>query len=234
MPFWRSISSRGQRRVRGRARAKRVAFTAARSYAAAGSGRIHACLQYLHACKHLPRSARGADSSTDAVAADLGVAHEARARAPRSRDFFAAVEEAGHHLHPGEVPAASSTTPTTPLTIGALSETLGLSVPAVSRAVDGARPARRGQAHRGPARPPLQAAHPHRHGRRTFERFAALRLAGVQALRGRTRPTDGARGARRRAAAPSQGGSPRDRPHSPERGQPPLVDARRRCASPCS
>ena len=63
--------------------------------------------------------------------------------------------------------------------------------------------ARRGQARRGPARPPLQARDRHAPAaRRTYERLLALRIAGIRAF------VDGpragrARGARRRARARS-------------------------------
>jgi len=117
-------------------------------------------------------------ADTEAVATDLGVLMK-HLLVSSSRDFFAAVEQAGltftqvkclHLLGDAEEP----------LPINALSETLGLSGPAISRAVDGL--VQRGEVKR------TEDARDRRsklltvsaRGRRTLERFVALRFAGVK------------------------------------------------------
>jgi DNA-binding MarR family transcriptional regulator len=116
--------------------------------------------------------------SSDAVATDLGVVMK-HLLVSSSRDFFAAVEQAGltftqvkclHLLGDAEEP----------LPINALSETLGLSGPAISRAVEGL--VKRGEVKRAEdvrdRRSKLLTVSAR--GRRTLERFVALRFAGIK------------------------------------------------------
>jgi DNA-binding MarR family transcriptional regulator len=120
----------------------------------------------------------GTDSTIDAVATDLGVLMK-HVLVSSGRDFFAAIEEAGltftqvkclHLL--GDADGA--------LPLNALSETLGLSGPAISRAVDGL--VQRGEVKRTEdqrdRRSKLLTVSAR--GRRTIERFQALRFAGVK------------------------------------------------------
>jgi DNA-binding MarR family transcriptional regulator len=126
---------------------------------------------------HASVVAGGVDTSTEAVATDLGVLMK-HLLVSSSRDFFAAVEKAGltftqvkclYLLGDAEEP----------LPLSALSETLGLSGPAISRAVEGL--VKRGEVKRA------EDARDRRsklltlsaRGRRTLDRFAALRFAGV-------------------------------------------------------
>jgi DNA-binding MarR family transcriptional regulator len=118
------------------------------------------------------------DASAEAVAADLAVLMKHMFRTA-NREIFSAVEEAGITFTQvkclGILDEASE-----PIAIGALSETLGLSVPAVSRAVDGL--VQRGEVKRTEdvrdRRSKLLTLTAK--GRRTFERFAALRFAGLK------------------------------------------------------
>jgi DNA-binding MarR family transcriptional regulator len=123
-------------------------------------------------------AAVGRSASLDAVATDLGALMK-HVLVTSSRDFFAAVEQAGltftqvkclHLLGDAEEP----------LPINALSETLGLSGPAISRAVDGL--VQRGEVKRAEdardRRSKLLTVSAR--GRRTLERFVALRFAGVK------------------------------------------------------
>jgi DNA-binding MarR family transcriptional regulator len=122
--------------------------------------------------------ARKSSADIDAVATDLGVLMK-HLLVSSSRDFFAAVEQAGltftqvkclHLLGDAEEP----------LPINALSETLGLSGPAISRAVEGL--VQRGEVKRAEdardRRSKLLTVSAR--GRRTLERFVALRFAGIK------------------------------------------------------
>jgi MarR family transcriptional regulator for hemolysin len=117
-------------------------------------------------------------TAADALAADLGLLMKHVLSASR-RDFFSAVEQAGitftqmkclHVLAEAGEPLAQS----------ALSETLGLSGPAISRAVDGL--VQRGEVKRteDPRDRRSRLLTVSARGRRTVERFMALRFAGVK------------------------------------------------------
>ena len=117
-------------------------------------------------------------TTTDAVAADLGVLMK-HLLVSSSRDFFSAIEQAGltftqvkclHLLGDAEEP----------LPINALSDTMGLSGPAISRAVDGL--VQRGEVKRteDPRDRRSKLLTLSARGRRTIERFVALRFAGVK------------------------------------------------------
>jgi MarR family transcriptional regulator for hemolysin len=117
--------------------------------------------------------------STEAVATDLGVLMK-HLLVSSSRDLFAAVEQAGltftqvkclHMLGEAEGDA---------LPLSRLSETLGLSGPAISRAVDGL--VQRGEVKRteDPRDRRSKLLKLSARGRKTLERFAALRFAGVK------------------------------------------------------
>jgi DNA-binding MarR family transcriptional regulator len=119
-----------------------------------------------------------ANASSEAVATDLGVLMK-HLLVSSSRDFFAAVEQAGltftqvkclHLLGDAEQP----------LPLCGLSETLGLSGPAISRAVDGL--VQRGEVKRteDPRDRRSKLLTLSARGRRTLERFVALRFAGVK------------------------------------------------------
>jgi DNA-binding MarR family transcriptional regulator len=120
----------------------------------------------------------GFDTSTDAVATDLGVLMK-HLLVASSRDAFSAIEQAGltftqvkclHIL--GDAEGA--------LPLNALSETLGLSGPAISRAVDGL--VQRGEVKRAEdardRRSKLLTVSAR--GRRTIDRFVAIRFAGIK------------------------------------------------------
>ena len=117
-------------------------------------------------------------ADVDTVVTDLGVLMK-HLLVSSSRDFFAAVEEAGltftqvkclHLLGDAEEP----------LPINALSDTLGLSGPAISRAVDGL--VQRGEVKRAEdardRRSKLLTVSAR--GRRTIDRFVAIRFAGIK------------------------------------------------------
>ena len=119
-----------------------------------------------------------ASADVEAVSADLGNVMK-HLLVSSSRDFFAAVEEAGltftqvkclHLLGDAEEP----------LPINALSDTLGLSGPAISRAVDGL--VQRGEVKRAEdardRRSKLLTVSAR--GRRTIDRFVAIRFAGIK------------------------------------------------------
>jgi DNA-binding MarR family transcriptional regulator len=125
-----------------------------------------------------PDEAPTASADIDAVSADLGNVMK-HLLVSSSRDFFAAVEEAGltftqvkclHLLGDAEEP----------LPINALSDTLGLSGPAISRAVDGL--VQRGEVKRAEdardRRSKLLTVSAR--GRRTIDRFVAIRFAGIK------------------------------------------------------
>jgi DNA-binding MarR family transcriptional regulator len=114
----------------------------------------------------------------DAVAADLGELMK-HLLVSSSRDFFAAVEEAGltftqvkclHMLGESDEPQPLS----------ALSDLLGLSGPAISRAVDGL--VQRGEVKRteDPRDRRSKLLTVSARGRRTLERFVAIRFAGIK------------------------------------------------------
>jgi DNA-binding MarR family transcriptional regulator len=117
-------------------------------------------------------------TDVDAVVADLGVLMK-HLLVSSSRDFFAAVEQAGltftqvkclHRLGDSE----------DPLPLNALSETLGLSGPAISRAIDGL--VQRGEVKRteDPRDRRSKLLTLSARGRRTIDRFVAIRLAGIK------------------------------------------------------
>jgi DNA-binding MarR family transcriptional regulator len=117
-------------------------------------------------------------TGVDAVVADLGVLMK-HLLVSSSRDFFAAVEQAGltftqvkclHRLGDSEEP----------LPLNALSETLGLSGPAISRAIDGL--VQRGEVKRteDPRDRRSKLLTLSARGRRTIDHFVAIRLAGIK------------------------------------------------------
>jgi DNA-binding MarR family transcriptional regulator len=117
-------------------------------------------------------------ASIEAVAGDLGLLLK-HVLGSSSRDFFAAIEQTGltftqlkclHILADADEP----------LPISALSEHLGLSGPAISRAVDGL--VQRGEVKRteDPRDRRSKLLTVSARGRRTVERFMALRFAGVK------------------------------------------------------
>jgi DNA-binding MarR family transcriptional regulator len=117
-------------------------------------------------------------AGVDDVVADLGVLMK-HLLVSSSRDFFAAVEQAGltftqvkclHRLSDSEEP----------LPLNALSETLGLSGPAISRAVDGL--VQRGEVKRteDPRDRRSKLLTLSARGRRTIDHFVAIRLAGIK------------------------------------------------------
>jgi len=114
----------------------------------------------------------------DTVVADLGVLMK-HLLVSSSRDFFAAIEQAGltftqvkclHRLSDSE----------DPLPLNALSETLGLSGPAISRAIDGL--VQRGEVKRteDPRDRRSKLLTLSARGRRTIDHFVAIRLAGIK------------------------------------------------------
>jgi DNA-binding MarR family transcriptional regulator len=118
------------------------------------------------------------DATVDTVAADLGDLMK-HLLVSSSRDFFSAVEQAGltftqvkclHLLGDAEEPRP----------LNALSETLGLSGPAISRAVDGL--VQRGEVKRteDPRDRRSKLLTVSARGRRTLERFVAIRFAGIK------------------------------------------------------
>ena len=117
-------------------------------------------------------------SSVESVATDLGVLMK-HLLVSSSRDFFSAIEEAGltftqvkclHLLGDADEPLA----------LNALSDRLGLSAPAISRAVDGL--VQRGEVKRTEdqrdRRSKLLTVSAR--GRRTMDRFVAIRFAGIR------------------------------------------------------
>ena len=114
----------------------------------------------------------------DTVVADLGVLMK-HLLVSSSRDFFAAIEQAGltftqvkclHRLSDSE----------DPIPLNALSETLGLSGPAISRAIDGL--VQRGEVKRteDPRDRRSKLLTLSARGRRTIDHFVAIRLAGIK------------------------------------------------------
>jgi DNA-binding MarR family transcriptional regulator len=123
-------------------------------------------------------AAVASDASPDALAADLGVLLK-HMMGSSNRDLFAAVEQAGVTITQvkclGILHEAGA-----PLAVGALSETLGLSLPAVSRAADAL--VQRGLMRRAedPRDRRSKLLTVSAKGRRTYERFAQIRFAGVK------------------------------------------------------
>jgi DNA-binding MarR family transcriptional regulator len=118
------------------------------------------------------------DSSPDGLATDLALLMK-HLLVSSSRDFFAAVEQTG--LTFTQVKCLHLLADSTePLPISALSETTGLSGPAISRAVDGL--VQRGEVKRteDPRDRRSKLLTVSARGRRTVERFLALRFAGVK------------------------------------------------------
>ena len=119
-----------------------------------------------------------AQTSSDAVASDLGILMK-HLLVSSSRDFFSAVEQAGltftqvkclHLLGDAEEPRP----------LNALSETLGLSGPAISRAVDGL--VQRGEVKRteDPRDRRSKLLTVSARGRRSLDRLIAIRLAAIK------------------------------------------------------
>ncbi len=125
-----------------------------------------------------PTTGAGTEATVDSVATDLGVLMK-HLLVSSSRDFFAAVEEAGltftqvkclHLLGDSDEPLA----------LNALSDRLGLSAPAISRAVDGL--VQRGEVKRteDPRDRRSKLLTVSARGRRTIDRFVAIRFAGIR------------------------------------------------------
>jgi DNA-binding MarR family transcriptional regulator len=116
--------------------------------------------------------------SVESVSADLGVLMK-HLLVSSSRDFFAAVEEAGLTFTQVKCLHLLGDTDE-PLPINALSERLGLSGPAISRAVDGL--VQRGEVKRteDPRDRRSKLLTLSARGRRTIDRFVAIRFAGIK------------------------------------------------------
>jgi DNA-binding MarR family transcriptional regulator len=116
--------------------------------------------------------------AVDTVAADLGALMK-HLLVSSSRDFFAAVEEAGLTFTQVKCLHLLGDTDE-PLPINALSERLGLSGPAISRAVDGL--VQRGEVKRteDPRDRRSKLLTLSARGRRTIDRFVAIRFAGIK------------------------------------------------------
>jgi DNA-binding MarR family transcriptional regulator len=118
------------------------------------------------------------ENASSTVARDLGLLLKHLMRST-GRDFFAALENAGISFTQLKCLGVLSDAGE-PVALGALSERIGLSLPAVSRAVDGL--VKRGEVKR--------AEDPHdrrsklvsstARGRATYERLIAVRVAGVE------------------------------------------------------
>ena len=132
----------------------------------------------MHASASTTTTPGEATASTEAVASDLGLLLK-HVLGSSSRDFFAAIEQTGltftqlkclHILADADEP----------LPFSALSEYLGLSAPAISRAVDGL--VQRGEVKRteDPRDRRSKLLTVSARGQRTVERFMALRFAGVK------------------------------------------------------
>ena len=137
-------------------------------------------MRVCNTCMHASILATGGvDTSTDAVAADLGLADEARARVLQP-GLLRRHRGGGHHLHPDEVPVPASATPRSRSRSARCPTTLGLSGPAISRAVDGL--VQRGEVKRteDPRDRRSKLLTVSARGRRTVDRFVAIRLAAVK------------------------------------------------------
>jgi DNA-binding MarR family transcriptional regulator len=141
----------------------------ARAAAAHALGR----LQYLLACKHLFRSTATADGLTQDLAALMR-----HLLVRTGRDFFVEIERTGVSLTQvktlGLLAEAEE-----PMSVKALSDAIGLSLPGVSRAVDGlvqiGALARQQDARDRRSKLLTVTSR----GRRIYERLLAVRLAGV-------------------------------------------------------
>ena len=132
-------------------------------------------LLYLLACKHL----RSTAAPTGQLARDLGMFVKLLLRTSNP-EFFAALQDAGISFTQLKCLGLLSDAGE-PKSLGRLSEELGLSLPAISRAVDGL--VQRGRASSAPEDPSdrrcklvsLSAG-----GRATYERVLAVRIAAVK------------------------------------------------------
>jgi len=118
------------------------------------------------------------DASAEAVAADLSVLMKHMFRTT-NREMFSAVEEAGITFTQVKCLGILDETVGS-IAIGALSETLGLSVPATSRAIDGL--VQRGEVKRteDPRDRRSKLLTVSARGRRTIDHFVAIRYAGIK------------------------------------------------------
>jgi DNA-binding MarR family transcriptional regulator len=125
-----------------------------------------------------PTAGAGTEATVDSVATDLGVLMK-HLLVSSSRDFFSAIEEAGltftqvkclHLLGDADEP----------LPLNGLSDRLGLSGPAISRAVDAL--VQRGEVKRteDPRDRRSKLLTLSARGRRTIDRFVAIRFAGIK------------------------------------------------------
>jgi DNA-binding MarR family transcriptional regulator len=122
--------------------------------------------------------ARVRDESTEALARDLAAFTNRLLRASH-RDLFAAIEQAGLTFTQVKVLKALCEADEA-LSLGALSDTLGLSLAGISRAVDNL--VKRGQVKReeDPRDRRCKLVTVTGRGRGTYERLTALRLAGIR------------------------------------------------------
>ena len=117
-------------------------------------------------------------TTTTSVGRDLGLLLK-HLLGSTNREFFAALQDAGISFSQlkclGLLANADA-----PLSLGALSEELGLSLPAVSRAVDGL--VQRGQVKRqeDPSDRRSKLVTLSARGRATYERVVAVRIAGLE------------------------------------------------------
>jgi DNA-binding MarR family transcriptional regulator len=138
------------------------------------------CVSAILACVHASslEADRADAASPDALAADLGVLLKLM-MGSSNRDLFAAVEQAGVTITQvkclGILHEAGA-----PLAVGALSEALGLSVPAVSRAVDALVQRSLVRRTEDPRDRRSKLVTVNAKGRRAYERFAEIRFAGVK------------------------------------------------------
>jgi DNA-binding MarR family transcriptional regulator len=119
-----------------------------------------------------------ADATTEELARDLA-SFTNRLLMASHRDLFAAIEQAG--LTFTQVKALKSLSEADEaLSLGGLSDTLGLSLPAISRAVDNL--VQRGHVKReeDPRDRRCKLVTVTARGRATYERLTALRLAGIR------------------------------------------------------
>ena len=113
-----------------------------------------------------------------AIARDLSLLLKHLLRST-GREFFAGLEDAGISFTQVRCLGLLSDAGE-PLPLSALSERIGLSLPAVSRAVDGL--VKRGEVKRAedPADRRSKLVRPTARGRATYERLIAVRVAGVE------------------------------------------------------
>ena len=140
------------------------------------------------ACVQASSSLPSAGPAVDAVALDLGVLLKHLMRST-NRDFFHALERAGISFSQvkclGLLADAEA-----PLALGELADELGLSLPAVSRAVDGLvqRGEIKREEHLRDRRSKIVSVTPR--GRRTFEDLMAVRLAGLRRMLSELEPAE--------------------------------------------